>query len=104
MLSNPEIETLILINRSESQEGFFRVSTSNRAHFNRILINRILKRVGKNVLNIREIRHSNKTIQWEVKIPVKYLSKTNFGIRKEKGSFKELKEAKKGQSPGGTRG
>lgn len=97
VLNSAEIETLILINRLDTREGFFRVSTSHKAHFNRIL-----KRVGKsNVLNIKEIINGNKTIQWEIKIPVKYLSKTSLGIRKESESFKELKKPKKDKAPAG---
>ena len=94
MLTNSEKETLILINQADSREGFFLVSTSNRYH-----LNRIVKRVGGENLTVRECRQEGVAVQWELRIPIRFLTRTSFGIKKS-GGRKDF-EYKKEQSPGG---
>ena len=97
MLTNSEKETLILINKADSREGFFLVSTSNQSDYKRLI-----KRVGAaNVLSVKERMSQNRTVQWEVKLPIQYLSKTTFGIRRDRGDSRRDLDDKKEQSPGG---
>ena len=77
-MGNPETETMITINQADRDEGFFRVGTSYRPHYEKIL-----KRIGgaDHLVEIKTSSTKERDTWWELKIPIKYLSLSNFGIR-----------------------
>lgn len=78
-----EYETIILLNDSDLDEGFFTFGTSKVGHYRKIL-----KKLGKETLIDIKITKSpeGKDWYWHLKIPVSCLSKSHFGIRKPKRS------------------
>lgn len=71
-------ETIILLNEADLREGYFAFSTSKEAHFLRLC-----RRVGgvENLLEVKTSERDGKITWWSAKVPVKYLSKTHFGLR-----------------------
>ena len=73
------METIILINRDDSKDGYFRFSTSSRYDYER-LINRIGGE--QELLSLRIVRSKGQPVEWTAKVPIKLFSKTYFGIRR----------------------
>ncbi len=75
--SRKELETHILINQADRDDGYFTVYTSHRPHYDKLC-----KRVGKaNFVSLREIKESGRVVAWDIKIPYAYLSPASFGVR-----------------------
>lgn len=71
-------ETIILLNEADLREGYFVFSTSRDTHFVRLC-----KRVGgaENLLEVKLSKRDGKVTWYSAKVPVKYLSRTHFGLR-----------------------
>lgn len=76
-----EHETIILLNDSDLDEGYFTVSTSKVGHFKKLL-----KKLGKDTFLDIKITKSpeGKDWYWQMKIPTTCLSKATFGIKRPK--------------------
>lgn len=78
-----DMEMILLVNDGDMAEGYFRVSTTKEATFNRLC-----KRIGgkDKLLELKESKSSEgKTVCWNMKLPRKMLSVTSFGVKKIKG-------------------
>lgn len=74
-----EKETIILFNKGDADDGYFTIATSIKSHYMRII-----KRVGLNNLINLDIKKDsqNNDIYWNLKLPISYMSKATFGIKK----------------------
>jgi hypothetical protein len=72
-------ETIILMNEEELKEKYFSFGTSLKRHFKKLC-----NRVGReNLIEVRESRSGEGKVNWwQCKVPLKYLSRAHFGIRK----------------------
>lgn len=81
-LSEYEQETIIVLNLGEQKrEKFFRFCTSREKHFELLC-----KKVGgrANLMEVRIDRNvAGQITEWQCKVPMKYLSPSNLGIRSE---------------------
>ncbi len=81
MGKSDENETVITICQGDMREGFFRFGTSWRPDFERLM-----RRIEDDHLGLRTSKSRDGNITWwDVKVPAKYLSAANFGIRTRSG-------------------
>jgi hypothetical protein len=76
--THAEMETLILINRQDSKDGFFTFSTTNRNDYERLI-----KRIG-GVGELRSLdvsKSRGKVVQWIAKVPIRFYSLRAFSVR-----------------------
>lgn len=78
MTTHSEIETLILINRRDSKEGFFTFSTTNQNDYRRLV-----RRIGgeKELLSLEVSRSRGKVVQWIARVPIRFYSLRAFSVR-----------------------
>lgn len=74
-----EQETVMVANRSDMQAGFFRFSTTRESDYRKLI-----KKIGgeDKLFSVQKQMLSGKVTAWNCRVPVTFLSKTNFGIRK----------------------
>ena len=72
-----ERETLIRFNDADMEEGYFSFTTNKPQHWRALQ-----KRVGKNIIEVKENKIDGRPSSWDVKVPSRYYSKCNFGIKK----------------------
>lgn len=74
------METIILLNDDDLKDGFFKIGTSKKK-----IYEKILRRVGgrSELLDVKESISQGKVSWWEIKIPKIFLSKSNLGVRKK---------------------
>ncbi|MFN9713786.1 MAG: hypothetical protein ACK57G_08330 [Planctomycetota bacterium] len=77
-MSHAEIETLILINRQDSKEGYFTFSTTNQNDYERLI-----KRIGGvgELISLDVSKNGGKVVQWIVKVPIRFYSPRAFSVR-----------------------
>ena len=75
-------ETIICLNQADMRDGFFVFGTSEATHFRRLC-----RRIGgqDNLHNLKVSKFEGKPVWWECEVPVEYMSRTTWGIRKRKG-------------------
>jgi hypothetical protein len=76
-----EQETMITINQADKKEGFFKYATSRKCDYEKLL-----RRVkGKeNLIEVNESKNREGEITfYTCKVPLKYLSPSSYGVRKE---------------------
>lgn len=74
-----ERETIICINEADRQDGWFSFGTSDQR-----ALGKMLKKIGgeQNLFcPIKTSTQDGKIVYWSCQVPVKYLSKSNFGIK-----------------------
>lgn len=78
-----EQETIILINRGNIKDGYFRFSTSLTADWNRLL-----KRVGgeDQLSEVRLTTQSGRVTSYTARVPAKFLSKRTWSIGRPRPS------------------
>ena len=91
-MENSENETIIILNKADIREGFFRFSTSSKVDFSR-LCKRIGGEQSLRKLTLSTQENGVKIVEWICEVPIEFLSMTTFGIRmKNKMSFEERKK------------
>ncbi len=77
-MSHAEIETLILVNRQDSKEGYFTFSTTNQNDYERLI-----KRIGGvgELISLDVSKNGGKVVQWIVKVPIRFYSPRSFRVR-----------------------
>ena len=77
-MSHAEIETLILVNRQDSKEGYFTFSTTNQNDYERLI-----KRIGGvgELISLDVSKNGGKVVQWIVKVPIRFYSPRTFRVR-----------------------
>ena len=77
-MSHAEIETLILINRQDTKEGYFTFSTTNQNDYERLI-----KRIGGvgELISLDVSKNGGKVVQWIVKVPIRFYSPRTFRVR-----------------------
>ena len=83
-----ERETLIAINERERKEGYFTVMTTEDRIFAKLI-----KKVPKEELKVKEFINNGKVIQRKIKVPVKYLNLSYLPLRAIRVVSPERKEA-----------
>lgn len=78
-MAKSQNETIININEGDREEGYFWIGTSKRSH-----AERVFRRIGgqQNALKVELSKSGNEVTWWSIKLPIKYLSKSTFGIRR----------------------
>ena len=72
-----ELETMIIFNRADSRDGNFKVYTSIKLHYKKLL-----ERVGKqNVISVQEFSEKTRTVGWIITLPIECYSSRTFGIK-----------------------
>lgn len=74
-----ERETIILLNRADMDEGFFRISTSDHGD-----ARKILRRLGpgfKDKLECVEYGESGRPVAYNIKVPIGRLARSSFCLR-----------------------
>jgi hypothetical protein len=77
-MSHAEIETLILINRQDSKEGYFTFSTTNQNDYERLI--RRIGGVGE-LISLDVSKSRGKVVQWIAKVPIRFYSLRAFRVR-----------------------
>lgn len=73
-----EQETIININMAEREAGYFSFGTSRKSEYERLL-----RRTGGELLDERRsVGPDGSVTWWQCKVPIKFLSKASWGIRK----------------------
>ncbi len=86
-------ETIILINEEDMKEGYFRFGTSIRHHIDKLI--RVVTR--KHLISYKENKDAKgRVVWWDVKVPVRFLSKGSFYIRRPVAGRQILTEQKRG--------
>ncbi len=77
-MSHAEIETLILINRQDTKEGYFTFSTTNQNDYERLI-----KRIGGvgELISLDVSKNGGKVVQWIAKVPIRFYSLKAFRVR-----------------------
>jgi len=76
--THAEMETLILINRQDSKDGFFTFSTTNRNDYERLI--RRIGGVGE-LISLDVSKSRGRVVQWIAKVPIKFYSLRVFSVR-----------------------
>jgi hypothetical protein len=80
-MEKSEKETLLMVNAADAADGFFAVTTTSVKHYRQIV-----KRIGgeQNLKKLRTEKNTNgKIVFWSCEIPIRFWSKTHFGIKSE---------------------
>lgn len=71
-----ELETHILVNQQDVEEGYFWIYTSYAAH-----AKRVQQRYANGILDTKECRANGETTEWKFKMDKAYLPKGGFTLR-----------------------
>lgn len=74
-MEDSEKETIIVVNESDRQEGFFRFGTSNISDFKKL--QRLLRQESAIIVK-RSLTPKGKVSYWDVKVPIKYLGRLSL--------------------------
>lgn len=88
-----ERETIIRINRADSEEGYFTFDTSYKPDYERLL-----RRIGgkENALSVKSTRDIRGENSWIVRVPICYYRQGVFGIGKKRVGGKSGFKKKEG--------